>query len=195
VALPRRPGGPLGGSGCLPRGRRAPDRFDAAAQEFDHGEGGQRSGPDRGAGGPPRPLPGRARVLGGERQVAAVDPHPGQVLMGRGSDPGVLLCLLQGLLAAPLDAGRIELADRGLVQGDAGVVTAGTRRGDRLFQQRRRAGCVAGVEVVLGCLEAASEEPAPSSGGVSFRASSSSSSAASRGPPPRACRPASSSPA
>jgi hypothetical protein len=102
--------------------------------------------------------------------------------MGRGSDPGVLLCLLQGLLAAPLDAGRIELADRGLVQGDAGAVTAGTRRGDRLFQQRRRAGCVAGVEVVLGCLEAASEEPAPSSGGVSFRANSSSSSAASRAP-------------
>jgi hypothetical protein len=26
--------------------------------------------------------------------------------MGRGSDPGVLLCLLQGLLAAPFDVAR-----------------------------------------------------------------------------------------
>jgi len=96
-------------------------------------------------------------VLGGESRVAAVDPYPGQVLMGRGSDPGVLLCLLQGLLAAPLDAGQIEPADRGLVQEDAGTVPARVRRG--LFQQRRRAGRVADVEVVLGCLDGASKEP------------------------------------
>ena len=98
-------------------------------------------------------------MLGGESRVAAVDPYPGQVLMGRGSDPGVLLCLLQGLLAAPLDAGQIEPADRGLVQEDAGAVPARVRRGDRLFQQRRRAGRVADVEVVLGCLDGASKEP------------------------------------
>jgi hypothetical protein len=68
--------------------------------------------------------------------------------MGRGSDPGVLVCLLQGLLAAPLDAGQIEPADRGQVKEDAGA--AGARRGDRLLQQCRRAGRVAGVEGVLG---------------------------------------------
>jgi len=44
-------------------------------------------------------------VLGGEGQVSAVDPDPGQVLMDGGADVGGIPCLLQGLLREPLDAG------------------------------------------------------------------------------------------
>jgi hypothetical protein len=44
------------------------------------------------------------------------------------------------------------------VKEDAGAVTAGTRHGARLVQQGRRPGRVAGVEVVVGRLDASSEE-------------------------------------
>jgi hypothetical protein len=106
-------GGPLalGGSGCLSRGRWAPDRVDAAAQEFEHGEGGQRFGPDRGVGGPPRPLRRSSQLIEAWFK-------------------------------------RMRARSR-----------SGACRGDRLFQQCRRAGCVARVEVVLGCLDGVSEEP------------------------------------
>jgi hypothetical protein len=129
-----------------------------AHQELDHGEGGQRFGPDRGMGDPPRPPPGRARALPGEGEVTAVDPHPRQVLEARRPDRRVIPRLPQGLLREPLDAGQVEPADGGQVQEDTGAVTAGRRRGDRLVQQRRRADRVAGVEVVPGRLDASSEQ-------------------------------------
>jgi hypothetical protein len=44
------------------------------------------------------------------------------------------------------------------VKEDVGAVTAGTRHGARLVQQGRRPGRVAGVEVVVGRLDASSEE-------------------------------------
>jgi hypothetical protein len=46
-------------------------------------------------------------VLGGEGEVTAVDPHPGEVLVNRGADFRVLPCLLQGLLREPLGGRQI----------------------------------------------------------------------------------------
>jgi len=56
-------------------------------------------------GDPPRPLLGGSRLLRGEGEVTAVDPHPRQVLEDRSPGRGVIPCLLQGLLREPLDAG------------------------------------------------------------------------------------------
>jgi hypothetical protein len=78
--------------------------------------------------------------------------------MDGGADVGGIPCLLQGLLREPLDAGHVEPADGGQVKEDAGAVAAGTRHGGRLVQQGRRPCRVAGVEVVVGRLDASSEE-------------------------------------
>ena len=130
-----------------------------AQQELDHGEGGQRIGSDRGIGDPSCPSPGSLCMLHGEGKVTTVDPHPGQVLEGRGSERGVIPCLLQGSLRERLNATHVHPADGGQAEDDAGMVTAGARRRDRLFQQGRGACRVAGVEVMLGCLDTSSEEP------------------------------------
>jgi hypothetical protein len=98
-------------------------------------------------------------VLGGEGEIATVDPHPGQVLEDRGPGLGVVPHLLQGLLGESLDAAHVEPADGCQAEADAGAVTARARRGDRLFQQRRRAGRVAGVEVVFGRRDASPPQP------------------------------------
>jgi hypothetical protein len=130
-----------------------------AQQELDHGEGGQRIGPDCGIGDQPHQIHGGARVLRGEGEIATVDPHPGKVLMDGSPGLGVIPHLLQGLLGESLDAAHVKPTDGRQAKVDAGAVTTRARHGDRLFQQRRRAGRVAGVEVVLGCRHAPSREP------------------------------------
>jgi hypothetical protein len=98
-------------------------------------------------------------MLRGEGEVTAVDPHPCQVLKDRGPDRGVIACLLQGSLREPLDATHVEPADGGQAKEDAGAVTARLRCGDRLLQQPRRAGRVAGVEMEFSCPDASSKKP------------------------------------
>jgi hypothetical protein len=98
-------------------------------------------------------------VLRGEGEIATVDPHPGKVLMDGGPGLGVISHLLQGLLGESLDAAHVKPTDGCQAEVDAGAVTTRARHGDRLFQRRRRAGRVAGVEVVLGCRHAPSREP------------------------------------
>ena len=95
----------------------------------------------------------------GERKLTTVDPHPGKVLMDRSPGLGVIPHLPQGLLGQSLDAADVEPTDGGQAEQEAGAVTTRPRHGDRLFQQRRRARRIAGVEVVLSCRNASSWEP------------------------------------
>ena len=79
--------------------------------------------------------------------------------MDRSPGLGVIPHLPQGLLGQSLDAADVEPTDGGQAEQEAGAVTTRPGRGDRRFQQRRRARRIAGVEVVLSCRNASSWEP------------------------------------
>jgi hypothetical protein len=57
-------------------------------------------------------------MLHGEGKVTTVDPHPGQVLEGRGSERGVIPCLLQGSLRERLNATHVHPADGGQAEDE-----------------------------------------------------------------------------